>query len=61
MAISPPLPRGQALKSLHRSDFAFGTARSPTEAEGKQEPELQTVSLPLVGNYILYTPMRKPI
>src|SRR6185312_10336323 len=29
-----PLPRGQALKSLHWSDFAFGTVRSP--ARGRE-------------------------
>src|SRR6185503_8661503 len=34
MAFSPPLPRGQALKSLRRSDFAFGTARSPASGRG---------------------------
>src|SRR6185312_10604151 len=34
MAFSPPLPRGQALKSLHWSDFAFGTARSPASGRG---------------------------
>src|SRR6185503_1649583 len=39
MAFSPPLPRGQALKSLHRSDFAFGTARSPASGRGKAGTE----------------------
>ena len=34
MACSPPLPRGQALKSLHWSNFAFGTARSPASGRG---------------------------
>ena len=41
-AIRASLSWPSYLKSLHWSDFALGTARSPTEAEGKQEPELQT-------------------
>src|SRR6185312_4775064 len=40
MAFSPPLPRGQALKSLHWSDFAFGTARSPASGRGKDRAEI---------------------